>query len=383
MGFSPNGYYPTPLAPAVLLINSKLCYNIRLVLFRAKFSSLPNENQHLLLHEMTKATTLTPTMLAPKTLGYWAYLAVEKHFQKTLKHEPDVLKDKDPEALHQMRVGMRRLRTAVHGFAPALSLPPTAQEKKIAKVARKLGELRDIDVLQDTLKNQYLPILPPSEQDTLKKVLATLKKQRQKSLELVQTTLNEENYSGLKQGFQTWLTQPSYGEFAEFPIDEILPDLLLPLLSQFLLHPAWLVGVKLEAGAIAAPSELNSEIVVQLLNAHGDSLHSLRKQAKRVRYQMELFTDFYSSPYEEYLKDIKEIQSILGQIQDSFVLAEFLKETLNSDCMVELPTLAAKFTDARYQAWQEWRSLQQQYLNPQTRHDLHNTLLKPIAPSTL
>jgi CHAD domain-containing protein len=325
---------------------------------------------------MTKSTALDP-----KTLGHWAYRAIEKHFQKTIKHETEVLKDKDPEALHQMRVGMRRLRTAVHGFAPALSLPSAAEEKKIAKVARQLGELRDLDVLQDTLKNNYLPTLPPAEQDALKKVLATLKKQRQKTLEVVQTTLKEERYRELKQAFQNWLKQPDYGEFAEFPIDEILPDLLLPLLSQFFLHPAWLVGVKLEAGAIAAPSALNSEIVVQLLSTHGDSLHSLRKQAKRVRYQMELFTDFYSSTYEDYLKDIKDIQSILGQIQDSFVLAEFLQETLDSDSIIQLPTLAAQFTEARYQAWQEWRTLQQRYLNPKVRNDFHQTLLKPVAPT--
>ncbi|HEY9830268.1 MAG TPA: CHAD domain-containing protein [Stenomitos sp.] len=327
---------------------------------------------------MTKTTGL-----APKTLGYWAYLAIEKHFQKTLKHESDVLADEDPEALHQMRVGMRRLRTAVHGFAPALSLPSAAQEKKIAKIARQLGELRDIDVLQDTLKNQYLPTLPPPEQDALKKVLTTLKKQRQKSLDLVQTTLKEGRYEELKQGFQNWLKQPSYGEFAEFPIDEILPDLLLPLVSQFLLHPAWLVGVKLTDGEIAAPSGLNSEIVVQLLTAHGDSLHSLRKQAKRVRYQMELFTDFYPSIYEDYVKDIKNIQSILGHIQDSFVLAEFLQGTLDSGNIAQLPTLASQFTQARYQAWQEWRPLQQRYLNPQSRRDLHQTLLKPVAPDNL
>jgi CHAD domain-containing protein len=323
----------------------------------------------------------TTTTLGQKTLGHWAYLAIEKHFQKTIKHETDVLKDKDPEALHQMRVGMRRLRTAIHGFAPALSLPSAAQEKKVAKVARKLGELRDIDVLQDALTHQYLPSLPPTEQETLKKVLATLKKQRQKTLEMVQTTLKEQRYQQLKDAFQTWLKQPAYGEFAEFPIEEILPDLLLPLVSQFFLHPAWLVGVKLESGELAAPSELNSEIVVQLLNAHGDSLHSLRKQAKRVRYQMELFTSFYAADYENYLKDIKQIQSILGQIQDSFVLAEFLTETLDSDGVAQLPTLASQFTSARYQAWQEWRTLQQQYLEPQTRKDFHHTLLKPMAPT--
>lgn len=343
---------------------------------------------------MTK-TTKTPESktaiktLDPKTFGHWAYLAIEKHFQKTIKYETDVIKDKDPEALHQMRVGMRRLRTAIAGFAPALSLPKAAQEKKVAKVARSLGELRDLDVLQDALENQYLPALPTSEQDALKKVLATLKKQRQQILEQVQTLLKDQQYQELKQAFITWLERPSYGEFAEYPINEILPDLLLPLVSQFLLHPALLVGVKLAAGEVTVPKGLNSEIVEQLLNAHGDTLHSLRKQAKRVRYQMELFTDFYGTayedyvkditPYEDYLKDIKDIQGILGEIQDSVVLAEFLEQTLGSEITGQMPLLVGQLTEARYQAWQEWRTLQQRYLNPQTRQNFHQALLKPIS----
>jgi CHAD domain-containing protein len=120
---------------------------------------------------------------------------------------------------------------------------------------------------------------------------------------------------------------------------------------------------------------------MQLLNTHGESLHSLRKQAKRVRYQMELFTDLYGSTYEDYVKDIKEIQKVLGEIQDSFVLAEFLKETLNAQSIGQLPTLAAQFAESRDRAWQEWRTLQQRYLNPETRSDLHQTLLKPVSPS--
>jgi CHAD domain-containing protein len=331
---------------------------------------------------MSKNTTIQPKtsepkILDPKTFGYWAYLAIKKHFHKTIKHETDVLEDKDPEALHQMRVGMRRLRTAVTGFAPALLLPKAAKEEKIAKVARRLGELRDLDVLQDALQNQYLPALPTQEQDTLKKVLGTLEKRRQKSLEQVQTTLKGQSYQKLKQAFQAYIDQPTYGELAEISIYEVLPDLLLPSLSKLFLHPAWLVGVKLEAGAIDVPSALNSEIVVQLLNTHGDILHSLRKQAKRVRYQMELFTDFYGSTYEDYLKDIKEIQSLLGKIQDSFVLAEFLTDALDSEMTEQLPTLAAQLTEARYRAWQEWQPLQERYLNPQTRKDVHQVVLQP------
>lgn len=314
---------------------------------------------------------------AAKTLGDWAYLAIKKHLDYTLKYEADVLKDTDPEALHQMRVGMRRLRTAINGFAPALDLPKSAQEQKIAKIGRQLGELRDLDVLQETLQTQIV-LLPTEEQDILKKVLASIDKQRQKTLRKVQKTLKSSTYQKLKAAFQDWLEEPTYGELAELSIYEVLPDLLLPSISQLFLHPAWLVGVKLNAGEIEIPANLDSEQVRQLLDTHGDSVHSLRKQAKQVRYQMELFTDFYADTYKRYLKDIKEVQSLLGEIQDSFVLAEFLSE-VNAD-MAKLPILAAQLTETRYQVWQKWQSLQQRYLNCEVRKDFHASILEPVLP---
>lgn len=312
-----------------------------------------------------------------KVFGYWAYLAIEKHFQKTIKHETDVLKDKDPEGLHQMRVGMRRLRTAIASFDGAIALPKVARPDKIGKIARKLGKLRDLDVLLDTLENQYLPELPTTEQKNLKKVLATLHKHRQHSLEIVQITLNGKGYQELKQSLQDWLEEPQYGIFAQFSILDILPNLLLPLTSQLFLHPAWLVGVKIHNGEIEMNLDMTPESVIEILSAPDEDLHDLRKEAKGVRYQMELFTDFYHPNYQDYIKDIKSIQSILGQIQDSFVLADFLRDLLKEDLTGELPILATKLSSSRYELWQEWQKIQERYLKSQTQKELHQLILNP------
>ena len=109
-----------------------------------------------------------------QTIGDYAYQAFAKHFRKTLKYESDVLDDRDPEALHQMRVGMRRLRSAATGFAAVVALPKAAREDKIGQIARTLGELRDFDVLLEALENRYLPKLPGKEQKVLKSAIATL-----------------------------------------------------------------------------------------------------------------------------------------------------------------------------------------------------------------
>ena len=309
------------------------------------------------------------------SLGEWAVLAISKHSEKVLKHEDDVLKDRDPEDLHQMRVGMRRLRSAMTGFAPAISLPKSAQEKKIGKIAHTLGSLRDLDVLREALENQYKPILPSKEQKSLEIALAYLDKQRQQVLAQVKDTLKGERYESLKQSLKKWLKQPEYTEIAQMPIQEVLPDLLLPEVSKLLLHPGWLVGttVKEEVDVIR---ELQPEMIEQQL-AQGDVLHSLRKETKRIRYQMEVFSNFYGSTYEVYLKDMKTIQALLGEMQDSVVLNEFLNQAMGSKTKSAIPTLTEQLAHKSYQAWQQWHTLQQRYLNLEIRKGFHLAMLQP------
>ena len=312
-----------------------------------------------------------------KTFGDWAYLAVAKHYNKFLSHELAVLEDKDPEELHQMRVGMRRLRSAIHGFTYALNLPENGQEKKVGKIAKALGDLRDLDVLEDSLKNQYYSHLPKDEQKQLKQVLSGLEKHRKKAFKKVNDTLHSENYSDLKQAFADWLNHPKYHDIAQVSIEIILADLLLPEVSQLMLHPGWVLGVKFKSGKPNFPDHLSKKAVESLLDKQGFILHDLRKAAKRTRYNMELFTQFYGDTYQSYLKDIKKIQSTLGDIQDSFVLVEFLEDIFDDNILSNMPTFCKILQDSRYQKWQEWEKLQRKFLNHKTRQNLHFTILEP------
>ncbi|ELR98004.1 CHAD domain-containing protein [Gloeocapsa sp. PCC 73106] len=307
-----------------------------------------------------------------KSFGNWGYLAVDKHFQKIIKHEEAVFRDEDPEELHQMRVGVRRLRSAIAAFAPAIKLPKTAQDQNLGKIGRTLGVLRDLDVLAEAIATQYLPYLPETEQQVLDQGLKFLQKRRHKALKRVQKMIQEDLYQDFKQGLQGWLAQPSYQKLAEIGIQLILPDLLLPEISRLLLHPAWLVGVKIE------DTQLNfAENRAQVFYLEAEVLHDLRKEAKRVRYLLELFTQFYGEDYQHYLEDIKNIQGVLGEIQDSFILGEFLTGALKSNWRVEMPTLLSKIQDSREQKYHAWGELQQSFLQPELRKSLHLTLTQP------
>lgn len=315
------------------------------------------------------------------SLGDWAHLAIQQHFQKTIKYEEDVLKDKDPEALHQMRVGMRRLRSAVNGFAVAANLPEPAGEKRIGKIARNLGKLRDLDVLLEALETRYQPTLKKKERAILGSAVSVLAKQRHHKLKLVRQILKQEEYESMKQSLLHWLKKPDYYELAFLPIQQVLPDLLLPEASRLFLHPGWLVGVKSQDNNLAIAQNLKPKAVERELAERGSVLHDLRKQVKRSRYQMSLFVALYGSTYAEYLQDMKKMQEILGDIQDSQVLAEVLQSIWDAEISEKLPALAEQLVETRYQSWQQWQTIHQKYFNPETRQAFRAQLLEPVSPA--
>lgn len=314
-----------------------------------------------------------------KTLGNYASSAIEKHFQKTIKWETAVKKDKDPEAVHQMRVGLRRLRTTVSGFAIAVNLPHPVSNKNIGKIAHRLGNLRDLDVLKESLEKVYKPNLSRKQQESLQIAFDALDKQREDALVDVKATLKDERYKSLKKELEEWLEEPNYQPQASLPIQQVLPDLLLTEASSFLLHPGWLVGTETSGLEIIVSKNWEPERIEQELATNGETLHSLRKQAKRLRYQMELFTDLYSESYEAYVEEVKNIQEVLGAIQDNVVLTEWLMDVFKSKAHSLPRSLTTLLAKNRYELWQKWQLLQERYLKAQTLNGFHSTILRPLV----
>jgi CHAD domain-containing protein len=311
-----------------------------------------------------------------ETLKDYAHLAIQRHFKKSVKHEAEVLKDSDPEPLHQMRVGMRRLRTALQVFEPVLNLPEAAGDRQIKKIAQRLGAVRDLDVLEAAFKEQYLPHLKGKEQKKLEQVLESLQKQRDRQFNQIKKLFDSQQYRRFKQSFKDWLNQPDYGAIAPLPLLQVLPDLLLPLISQLLLHPGWLVSAQIESGEIKLPTSLDTALNQQL-DEQADVLHDLRKQIKRVRYQTEFFTDFYEPTYMLRVREFQAVQEILGELQDCAVLSDFLADELQLDWQTQLPTLAQQLDEKRIRAWANWQPIQQQYLHSDFRQQLRQLIATP------
>ncbi len=346
------------------------------------------------------------------TLGEWACLGVDKHFQKTLKHQPQVLLDQDPEELHQMRVGIRRLRSAIAGFAPVLIFPKTVDDRSVGKVARCLGAVRDLDVLQACLIQDYRPILPSDEQDSLDLALFALNKQRSEAFQKIEKMFNGKLYQRLIQGLTHWLEAPQYQAIASLPIGEVLPDLLLPELSHLFLHQGWLMRYQpVDSSSNILPvneqdslteiitgevnqldlstdqpitEDLSKDLTEDLTDSYLASdeeeiLHDLRKQVKRTRYQMSLFTELYGDQYAQYLKDLGSMQDYLGELQDIVVLTEFMKKNVHKKLNKTMPYFVAELEKKRFKVWRKWQVLQSRYLQIEVRKAWRLELLQPLV----
>jgi CHAD domain-containing protein len=315
----------------------------------------------------TDTATDTERSLASLTMGEFAYKLIDEHYQRIVKREQKVLADKNPEHLHQMRVNIRRLRTALNVFAGAIELPKAAHPKRLRSLARVLGQLRDLDVQIATLQNDYQPRLSPSEQDLLTKGLAALQKQRRKAFAATHDALTRSSYQALKTSYKSWLSEPRFQAIAQLPVLMVLPDLLSPLLSTLLLHSGWLVSdhtTTLEA-------TLDSSV----------TLHDLRKVCKQVRYQAEFFADFYNDAFQTWVDEIKQLQEQLGKVQDGQVLLDLLHQELPST--VEMPELFDIIHQEQKTALNQWDGIRQKYLDPQFRQQLHQLIIAPIDSPTL
>lgn len=171
-----------------------------------------------------------------------------------------------------------------------------------------------------------------------------------------------------------WLQSPSYRAASQLPVAMLLPDLMLPLISQALLHPGWLVATEIVEGKALPQADLSPQALAKLLRHQGAELHDLRKQSKRLRYQAELLQDCLGEAYGDRLRQFKAIQAVLGAFQDEVVLTQVLQQELGQHWTDKLPNLKQCFQDQHQAQWHQWQMLQHQYLDPAFRRELRQQI---------
>lgn len=266
------------------------------------------------------------------TCGSHAHTLIDRHLRRLGHLRPQVLHDRDPEDLHQLRVCLRRLRTVLDQFAPALVLPSGIGPRPIAAVARRTGRTRDMDVLQARLRDDLLPQLPDDERRRLREALDRLGEVRRRAFADLHKALERPAFHRQLQQLGRWLEEPAFTPLGEQPLAPWLVDWRLALLADLFLQPGWW------ADEPTAPR-----------------LHDLRKRLKGVRYGLEHLEAWSPPPLQAWVLELREAQDHLGALQDLAVLRRCLGRAPVRWCWSRSPALAALLQHEEGLHWGRWQ----------------------------
>ncbi len=338
------------------------------------------------LKSMTSQSMTAQQISQDETLlGGYAYQIIRQQSKRIFKLRSQVLADTDTEPLHQMRIGTRRLRSALALFADAVDIAePTkstkpaydSAAKAVGKLTKALGKVRDLDVMREWFEQTLTDPenadssasgivagnFSKEEKKTIKTLLKKLKKQRKKQFSRLEKTFDRKAYKKLVQRLNQWIKQPVFSPAAQQPASREAALRIIAPLAKLLQHPGWLVATRKQGNQIKPIGNITLPKINQLFEQEGENLHDLRKQIKNIRYQTEFFRGLYDITYAAQVREFRNLQSILGQLQDQIVVGQFLADELGPDWAQQLPTVEAAFQASRLELWQQWQPYQHKYL---------------------
>jgi CHAD domain-containing protein len=101
------------------------------------------------------------------------------------------LRDNDPEAVHDLRVATRRLRSSLAVFAKLFPAEPVREvERQIARLTSGFGVVRDLDVQIESLRG-ISATLPEDQQYGVKRTVARLVRRRTRERRALKRLLDE------------------------------------------------------------------------------------------------------------------------------------------------------------------------------------------------
>ena len=217
-----------------------------------------------------------------------------------------VLDSDDPEGPHQLRVGLRRLRSALQAFRPTIDGPCLRRIATNARdLARRVGELRDADVMIDDICRS-VPVAETDERDR-STLLRYLDEQRNHVREDVRAELKHPRWSTFQVELALFTRAARWREESASAKKLSKPTAKQ---GQKALEKTWR-KVRKYGRSIRA---LNIE-----------ERHAMRKALKTFRYSVEFFMPLYpGTASEKFLKRLKALQDVFGYLND-LAVAERLK----------------------------------------------------------
>lgn len=216
----------------------------------------------------------------------------------------------DPEDIHDLRVASRRLREALALFEPSYPQDRiSAIRKKVGKVTAMLGDLRNLDVWLDYMRDEVSD-LQGGDDGELEECLEKYKRERERARKKLKRDLRKLNSESLRKQFVRTIHAPFV-----FDPPPGFPDPFMPIED----YGKTAMEIRL------AP--VLSLVPTALIPDQAAAQHKLRIAVKRFRYRMEVLSPLMEGEgYRELHGHVKEYQDILGRIHDLDVFSEIIYE---------------------------------------------------------
>jgi len=240
----------------------------------------------------------------------FAYACLRREFDWLLAHRPQPGALPTPENVHQLRIATRRLRTALRLFRHMLPASKTASlRKELRWFARALGEVRDLDVYAENFR-AYLQTLPPEQLQDLGGYELHLRRARTEARHDLGAVFADDRYAAL------------LGSFGGFLEGAPTPSAVRRWRS-FRISDGFKKYLRKSAKRV---QKLGREVGHK---ANAKSLHQLRIRTKRLRYELEFFTEVYPS-LDGTARATKALQDVLGAHQDACTASSRLRRYARS-----------------------------------------------------
>ena len=230
-------------------------------------------------------------------------------------NEAGMLECGDIEYLHQMRVALRRERSAFSIFSKAFSksaFAPVTQELKW--LSGQLGPARDWDVfVTETLADVCTQFPGHPEIMVLQEKCEQIRRHHN---DVAREAIESARYTAMMLRLGAWLNAESWPVPPGLPASDDLPET----------GPK--MPVKEFAAALLAHRHRQlKKYGKKLENLSAPALHSMRIIAKKQRYAAEFFAGLYPhNKTKRYIKSLAELQDLLGGMNDSVVIEQLLSE---------------------------------------------------------
>lgn len=210
----------------------------------------------------------------------------------------------DPEGVHQMRVGLRRLRAAVSVFSDLLDDAQTARIKDELKwLTNELGPARDIDVYVTGNVKPLRHALPP--QRGLEKLQHELEARRADAFERARKAVESARYRALMLDLLGWIVDGDWCRTG----DELVRVQRARRAADF------------ARDELARRVRKVSRRAKKLAKLDARRRHKLRIAIKKLRYAIGFFESLFAGRkakkrQRRFVRELKQLQDCLGALND-------------------------------------------------------------------